>query len=141
VVHLQKLSLEQEEHLTKWVLVQETLGSSPTHLQIKDFAQRILAARGDTTTLGKKWIRGFLRRNPILRTKKQVLIDSVRVNGATSEVIRAWFRKLDVPEVRDILIDNRWNMDEVGIMEGQGLNGLVVGCANKRVVQKKTARI
>lgn len=28
-------------------------------------------------------------------------------------------------------------MNEAGIMEGQGLNGLVVGSVNKRVVQKK----
>ena len=28
-------------------------------------------------------------------------------------------------------------MDEAGIMEGQGLNGLVVGSAQKRFIQKK----
>jgi hypothetical protein len=67
--------------LTAWGLVKESLGLSPTHTQIKDFAQRLLAIRGDTTTLGKRWIQGFLRRNPVLKTKKQVNIDSIQANS------------------------------------------------------------
>jgi 4-hydroxybenzoate polyprenyltransferase len=80
---------------------------------------------------------GFLRRNPILRTKKQLLIDSVRVNGATSDIIKLWFQKLELPAIKAIKPDNRWNMDEAGIMEGQGENGLVVGSVDRRLIQKK----
>jgi hypothetical protein len=75
---------------------------------------------------------GFIRRNPILRTKRQFRIDSVCINGATSEVIKLWFQKLEVPVVKAIKPENRWNMDEAGIMEGQGENGLVVGSVNRR---------
>jgi hypothetical protein len=67
---IQKLAPVQEKRLIEWILVHEGLGLSPTHTQIKDFAQRLLAVRGDTITLGKRWIRGLLKRNPILRTKK-----------------------------------------------------------------------
>lgn len=67
---LQKLSPVQEQRLTSWILVQESLGLSPIYTQIKDFAQRLLAIRGDMTTIGKQWIQGFLKRNPILKTKK-----------------------------------------------------------------------
>jgi hypothetical protein len=49
---------------------------------------------------------GFIRRNPILRTKKQLLIDSVRVNNATSDIIKPWFQKLEVPAIKAIKPEN-----------------------------------
>ena len=79
----------------------------------------------------------FLARNPILKTKRQIYIDSVRVNNACSEVIRPWFQKLEIPAIRAIPVSQRWNMDETGVMEGYSLNGLVVGHAKKRKVQGK----
>jgi hypothetical protein len=42
---LQRLSPIQEQRLTDWVLVQESLGLSPTYMQIRVFAGRILAPR------------------------------------------------------------------------------------------------
>ena len=80
---------------------------------------------------------GFLRRNPVLKTKKQFRIDSVRINSATSDILKAWFQKLEVPTIKAIKPENRWNMDEAGIIEGQGENGLVVRSAQKRFIQKK----
>ena len=80
---------------------------------------------------------GFLRRNPILKTKKQFKIDSARVNGANSDIIKAWFQNLEVPAIKAIKPENRWNMDEAGIMEGQGENRLVVRSAGKGFIQKK----
>lgn len=133
----QRLSEVQEERLTNWGLVQEALGLCPTHAQIKDMAQRILTQRGDTISLGKRWVINFIRRNPILITKKDYKIDSARVNGATTDIIKAWFRKLDLPDIKAIKPENRWNMDEAGIIEGQGINGLVVGSKEKRFIQKK----
>jgi hypothetical protein len=114
----QRLSLVQEQRLTDWVLVQEALGRSPTYLQIRAFASRILAARNNAVLLGKRWMAGFIRRNPILRTKKQLLIDSVRVNGAISDIIKLWFQKLEVPVIKGIKPENHWNIDEAGIIEG-----------------------
>ena len=43
----QRLSRVQEEYLTQWVLTQEALGLPPTHAQIREFAQRVLAIKGD----------------------------------------------------------------------------------------------
>jgi hypothetical protein len=80
---------------------------------------------------------GFLRRNPILRTKRARNIDSVRVNGATTRVIKDWFGRLNIPVISSIKPENRWNMDESGIMEGLGVNGLVVGSSQRRSIQKK----
>ena len=80
---------------------------------------------------------GFLRQNPILRTKKRFHIDSARVNGTTTEVIKKWFQKLTIPDIKAIKLKNRWNIDEAGIMEGIGDNRLVIGSVYTRFIQKK----
>ncbi|KAM4066856.1 Tc5 transposase DNA-binding domain-containing protein [Hirsutella rhossiliensis] len=121
---LQRLSQTQEKQLTEWILIQDALGLPPTHSQIRQFAQRSA--------------RPFLRRNPAVRTQKCHHRDSARVNGASTEVIRPWFNNFFLPEILAIKPENRYNMDEAGIMEGLGENGLVVGSAEKRSVQKKT---
>jgi hypothetical protein len=133
----QRLSKAQEDHLTSWVLAQEALGIPLTHGQIRQFANRILEIKGDHQELGKRWMAGFLRRNPVLQTKRARKIDSVRVNGATTSTIKAWFQLLSQPTISAIKPENRWNMDESGIMEGRGTNGLVVGSSERHSIQKK----
>ena len=49
---------------------------------------------------------GFLRRNPVFKTKKQFRIDSVRVNSAISDIIKAWFQKLEIPAIKAIKVEN-----------------------------------
>ncbi|OAQ60824.1 mutator-like element [Purpureocillium lilacinum] len=105
---LQRLSQTQEIQITEWILIQDALGLPPTHSQIKQFAQRMLAVKGDHVPLGKHWMQAFLRRNPAVRTQKCHHKDSACVNGASTEAIK--------PE-------HRYNMDEAGIMEGLGENG------------------
>ncbi|KAM4054941.1 DDE superfamily endonuclease [Hirsutella rhossiliensis] len=75
----------QEKQLTEWILIQDALGLPPTHSQIRQFAQRMLAVKGDHTPLGKHWMQAFLRRNPAVRTQKCHHRDSARVNGASTE--------------------------------------------------------
>jgi hypothetical protein len=53
----------------------------------------------------------------------------VCVNGAMTEVIKPWFQKLEISAIKSIKPENRWNIDEASIMEGQGENRLVVGSA------------
>ena len=93
--------------------------------------------KGGIQELGKRWIEGFLRRNPILRTKRARNIDSVRVNGATTAIIKDWFTRLNVPTISGIKPENQWNMDKSGIMEGIGANGLVVGSSERQSIQRK----
>ncbi|KAK1963871.1 hypothetical protein LY78DRAFT_659941 [Colletotrichum sublineola] len=42
-------------------------------------AQRVLKAGGDLRPLGRKWMEGFLRRNPALQTLKARKISSKRI--------------------------------------------------------------
>ncbi|KAM4063872.1 Tc5 transposase DNA-binding domain-containing protein [Hirsutella rhossiliensis] len=56
---LQRLYQTQEKQLTEWILIQDALGLPPTHSQIRQFAQRMLAVKGDHTPLGKHWMQAF----------------------------------------------------------------------------------
>jgi hypothetical protein len=51
-----------------------------------------------------------------------------------SEIIKPWFQKLEVPLVKAIKPENRWNIDKAGIIEGQGENSLVVGSVDRQKI-------
>ena len=135
----QKLSKRQESLLAKWIIVQGKLGYAPPHTRFRTFAQRMLANSGSDEVLGKKWVTRFLERHPDIRTIKGIAMDYQRLNGATPTSARALHDRLDLPEVRKILPVNRWNMDEVGFMEGMGGNDLVLGPAKRRSIYLKDA--
>ena len=61
----------------------------------------------------------------------------MRINGATTEKIQEFFTLMALPSVRAIRQENRYNMDETGIMEGLGSNGLVLGASHKKQTIKK----
>ena len=50
----QRLSPNQEEHLSNWVLAQEALGVPLTHGQIRQFAGRLLVIKRNNQALGKR---------------------------------------------------------------------------------------
>ncbi|KAF7930064.1 hypothetical protein EAE99_004257 [Botrytis elliptica] len=84
---IKKIAPIQEKRLADWILVQESLGTSPTHRQIREIGEHLLDIRGGNSTLGKQWVTNFLQRNPEIRTKRQVRIDSARVKDATIDTI------------------------------------------------------
>ena len=59
-------------------------------------------------------------------------MEALRVNNATTAVIRPWFNYLAIPHLKAIKASNRYNMDEAGIMEGVGVNSLVLGSSKSR---------
>jgi 4-hydroxybenzoate polyprenyltransferase len=135
--HNQRLSPLQELHLVGWILGQGALGLAPTHQQVRELAARVVRAGGDDQPLGKAWMEGFLRRNPEVKTVRGKPIDSCRLNGATTKIVKEFFSLLKIPAIEAISPDNRYNMDETGLLEGRGSNGLVLGAANKKAVMKK----
>ncbi|KAM4054341.1 Tc5 transposase DNA-binding domain-containing protein [Hirsutella rhossiliensis] len=136
----QRLSREQEKHLCKWVLAQAALGLPPTHYQLREFAGRIIVASGDPRPLGKHWVSSFLARNPEISTIKGKSLDSARINGASVSGIKEWFQLLKLPAIQAIPPESRFNMDETGILEGLGCNGLVLGSSEKKEAIKKRLR-
>ncbi len=60
-----------------------------------------------------------------MKTKTSIRIDNKRLNGATPDTINQFFDQLE--SVLHIPPNRVYNTDEVGIMEGLGVNGLVLG--------------
>lgn len=135
--HQQKVPVVQETRLAEWVATQSALGHAPSHQMLQEYAQSMLQASGEPIALGKKWVSRFLRHHPQIKVIRKRAIDFRRINGAQPEVIRAWFQRLQIPAVKAIKPENRWDFDEAGIMEGRGSNGLVLGSAESASIRKK----
>ncbi|KAF6527903.1 hypothetical protein HZS61_008205 [Fusarium oxysporum f. sp. conglutinans] len=130
-----------EDDLERWILRQEKLGHAPTHAQVRTIVRSVLARHGDHAPLGRKWTTRFVERHPALKTKLGRRADWERVNAATPANIKRLF---DVYETVDwIPTERRYNADEGGIMEGQGVNGLVIGSSQEspNAVPVKTATV
>ncbi|KAI8417406.1 hypothetical protein FOFC_03719 [Fusarium oxysporum] len=103
--------------------------------------RNVLARHGDHAPLGRKWTTRFVERHPALKTKLGRRTDWERVNAATPANIKRLF---DVYETVDwIPPERQYNADEGGIMEGQGVNGLVIGSSQEspNAVPVKTATV
>jgi hypothetical protein len=94
--------------------------------------------KGDRKELRKRWIEGFLRCNHILRTKRARNIDSVSANGVITAIIKSWFQRLVISAIATIKPENRYNIDESGIMEVYRANELVVRSSERRSIQRNS---
>lgn len=115
---MQRLSCAQERHLSGWILIQDAAGNPPLHYQVRKLAERVVAQNGDTRPLGKNWLDGFLARNPEVKTLKGKRLDFQRVNGALTDAIQKFFSILEILAIKEILPQNRYNMDETGLAIG-----------------------
>ena len=110
----QSLSPSQEQQLVDWVLLQARLGWAPPHSRFRLFAQRIYRQSGGRTNLGKHWHHGFFRRHPEVKSVRSTGVDFLRVNGASRANIEEFFDRLDDPRLADVLLEDTWNVDEIG---------------------------
>ena len=121
----QRLSATQEDRLEQWILRQEALGYAPTHAQVRAIATGVVRVNGDQQPLGRKWLQHFVQRHPTVKTKLGRRTDWQRINAVTPASIELFFNLYET--VNWIPAHRRYNADEGGIMEGQGINGLVIG--------------
>lgn len=125
----QRLTAVQEKQLECWILQQEALGYAPTHAQVRAIATGVLKQGDDYRNLGKRWTRHFVQRHPAIKTKLGRRTNWERINAATPENIKHLFNLYET--VSWIPPRRRYNADEGGIMEGQGINGLVIGSSQE----------
>jgi hypothetical protein len=59
---------------------------------------------------------------------------SSRANRANTTIIRDWFTIFRLLAIAKIKPENRYNADKVGIAEGEGKNGIVLGPTRRKVV-------
>ena len=71
-----------------------------------------------------------MKRHPAIKTKLGCRTDWERINAATPENIKHLFSLYET--VSWIPPWQRYNADEGGIMEGQGINGLVIGSSQEK---------
>src|SRR5206468_1526856 len=112
------------------------LGAAPTHDQLQLVAQRVLQEGGNNHTLGKHWVAHFLRRNPSIKTYQGKRIETKRVKGVTPDKIKELFEVLGGP-LKHVRPHLRFNMDETGLMEGEGHNGRRIGATVDPSSKKK----
>ncbi|RYP57397.1 hypothetical protein DL771_011482 [Monosporascus sp. 5C6A] len=67
------------------------------------------------------------------------MIDYKRLNGASPASTNVLFDRFALPEVKVIKWRNRYNADEIGVMEGMGENGFVLGEALRKYILLKDA--
>ena len=130
--HCQRLSPSQEESLAQWIRIQGTVEYPPTHTTIRFIASQILANDGDLKPLGKNWIKRFLKRNPSVKTIKGKSIKSARLTNTNTKTIQDFFQRFKEPTIATIPPQHRYNINKLGIMEGLGINELVVGASDLR---------
>ncbi|KAF4475427.1 hypothetical protein CGGC5_v015994 [Colletotrichum fructicola Nara gc5] len=115
-----RLLLSQTVHLSKKLHL-----SMVCRVQLYRIGSEI---HGDSQPLGKNWVQSFIKRNP------SAMVQAPRLLRA---VTNCSGRNIAIPEIMAIKASNRYNMDETGILEGRGSNGLVLGSSETRSIRKK----
>jgi hypothetical protein len=82
-------------------------------------ATELLVAKGDMEDLSVHWTDQFLHRYPELQTKFVTGLDKERAEAQDPDIFRNWFElyKATVQKY-SVKPQNRYNMDEKGIMRG-----------------------
>jgi transposase-like protein len=79
----QRFSLRHERFLVDWIKTEDAHGYAPSRSRVHEMAQKLLRANGDDKPLGRKWIEGFRRRHPDIKTIIGKRIASECHNGAS----------------------------------------------------------
>lgn len=85
-----KLTELEERVLLERILDLDRQGFQPRLEDIREMADRLLAAR-DATRVGIRWPENFVRRHPELTTRFRRLLDYQRALCEDLDVVNAWF--------------------------------------------------
>jgi hypothetical protein len=85
----------------------------------------------DHRPLGKSWVEGFLNRHPELRASRYGALET-ESSKQTLALPDSFFDDSGLPEIRAIDPSNRWNVDEVGLLQGRGVDSRTCSPASLR---------
>lgn len=131
------LSDYQEDQLAVFLINQAALGLALTRYETRALAARMAYPNEHHAPLGKQWLRAFFIRHPMLRSRKSRRVEAIRLRAANKKDIGTWFALLELPIVKGIKPDNRWNADEGGLMEGRSENALTIGYSDDSPLLQK----
>lgn len=86
-VDKQRLCPEEEKRLATWCLRQDACGYAPSFARVKALAQLLLKKKGDLEPLGKRWMKGFKKRNPEIGTLKTAVQEAARFSAFTPKAV------------------------------------------------------
>ena len=116
-----KLTQEEEDSLTQWILSMDSRGAAPRPSTVGEMANILLAARGSTLspTVGENWPSNFVNRRPELRTRFSRRYDYQRAQNEDPKALRAWFATIQhVIDENGIQPEDIYNFDETGFAMG-----------------------
>lgn len=115
-----RLSKDQEELLTDWILKQESVGYAPSYSQVHTCAVALLKSNGDEEPLGKNWVARYRERTARLKAKLGIRREASRFNGFTPKSVN-WYFDIREGQYGWIKPENTVNVDKGGIMAGMSM--------------------
>jgi len=120
----QELSPVLEQQLVSWIFQRCAAHQAPKHVEVREMASCYLGGK-QGSMLGRAWMKKFLERNPQVEAMRAVAIESSRL--VLPDRITHFFGNYDTTELEGIRPEDRWNMDETGLEEGDAKNGIAIG--------------
>lgn len=141
------LTSEMEENLVSYCLEMDRRFYGIGVTDIKRLAYQLAMRNGlhhpfsqETGAAGKKWVKGFFKRHPVLSLRKPQGISKARIKGFTPENVNKFFDLLE-PAMETIKYNPArvYNVDESGITTVQSKHSRVVTLKGKKQVGAITA--
>ncbi len=130
-----KLTSTEEEVLLQRILDLDTQGFPPRVAVVRETADIILATRNQQPpqTVGQNWVRNFINRHDILRTKYNRKYDYQRSQCEDPVIIKGWFNLVRNTIAKyGILEEDIYNFDETGFQMGVIGTAKVVTASERR---------
>jgi 4-hydroxybenzoate polyprenyltransferase len=130
IAHEKFLSLTpvQEKELVDLIILREKAFQPLLKSDIHLYAQHLAELNGLGPHLGKNWVDRFFRRHTSVILKPSRLVSTARRKTVTEEGLREYYRGLlAICKELSIGSDSMYNLDEIGVQEGESLAGVVAG--------------
>ena len=115
----QRLSPKEETVLENYIRRLQRWGWPGRVEHIKEMAQELCKAKGDTKVLGINWIQKFLRRHPEIKSKYIPPLDKERALAEDYSILNHWFELYhQIKQKHNVQDQDVYNIDEKGFMQG-----------------------
>ena len=126
------LTSTEEDSLIQWILSMEKRGMPPRIATVREMANLLVAQHKKPAKVGQLWVRNFVSRHDILKSKYNCKYDYQRAKCEDPELIRNWFQRVYATIAEyGILEDDIYNFDETGFQMGVISTAKVVTASEK----------
>ncbi|KAF7575923.1 hypothetical protein PtrM4_001630 [Pyrenophora tritici-repentis] len=127
-----KLTQREEEVIISHILHLDLRGFGPTYVDVRDMADKLMAARG-ASLVGIHWPRNFVKRTDSLRTCFNRAYDRQRALCENPALIQRWFKLVEETKTElSICDEDTYNFDEAGFIMGKITTQLVITGLERR---------